>query len=1144
MAVELATGYVSLAVSTRDLSKGVDKAGRAAGRTYGSNFGSAAKGFLTGALVVGGLGKLGGVLKESIAGASDLQEAGSKVNQIFGKEGAKAVADFSTGSAKALGQTRLEVVNAAASFGTFGKAAGLGGKDLAKFSTGFAGLATDMASFFNTSPAEATEAIAAGLRGESEPLRKYGVLLDDASMRQEAMRLGLIKTTKTALTPQQKVLAAQGLIYKQTKDAQGDFAKTSGGLANQQRILAAQVSEAKAAIGVGLLPVVTKIVTFMNDRGIPAVAKFAGILRDRFGPALKELASGDNKAKIASTFEAIKSGVEKAFEAIKKIDAVDVGRGIDYVKDTFSTLKPTLDLVGRGFKFVSSHMDLVAKALPFLIAGFAAYKAAQAANNAVGRHSLVGFALQLGSTLSLTLANRALAKSIAGTTLQVAAGTTVENASAVARIRSTAATVAGVVATKAAGVASKLFAAGQWLVNAALTANPIGLVVVAIAALVGGLIYAYKNSETFRNIVNAAFQGVAKVAKAVFAWLSKAVKAVIGFVKSNWKLMVAILGGPIGLAAYAIRKHWGAITDRFRSAVAWVKGAFRAGWNTVKALIMTPVNNAKLGLAIIWDSIKGRFTAVKDWVKSTFKSAWAGIKDIILNPIRNARDTLRTVMGAIKDTFRSAVAAIGTIWDGLKAKAKAPIRFIVNTVINDGLINAFNTIARKVGAGTIDRVSLPKGFARGGWTGPGDRMKPAGIVHADEFVVNKPSRRRIERSNPGALDYMNTHGKLPGYWIGGGVRPVSGGADNSHGSNYYGARWAGDLTAGHGSRVGAWKAGVVSAVRHMTTSYGKHVKVNHGGEQTLYAHLSRIAVNAGQRVRQGQTLGQVGNTGNSFGPHLHFELRGGSGAIGSGKGDSGSGAKDSVVTRIIRWGSRLKDKLSGALGNMKGAGSGAVAELAKGVARKASGALYEKGKNWSQTIVSKIKDAAAGVGDKLKGAVGVGRAGAKRAALKLGATYAAYHSDPSGKPSMDMGVRNISNGNDILGHMKGNRGKYGVEYLIFNKRIYSANRGWGGGSSYYRPASGDHEHTKHVHATFRGYASGTNHATPGLHWVGERGPELLKFRGGEKVINNRQATTATNGAQIHQHFPSSANPQAAANAAGQRAVAALNSRGW
>lgn len=190
---------------------------------------------------------------DSVQAASDLNETVSKSSVIFG-DGAAEVQAFADTAATAIGQSKQTALDGAATFGVFGKSAGLAGKDLAKFSTDFVTLASDMASFNNTSPEEAIDAIGAALRGEAEPIRRYGVLLDDASMRQEALRLGLIKTTSEALTPQNKVLAAQELIFKQTKDAQGDFARTSDGLANSQRILEAEFQNSKAALGQNLLP--------------------------------------------------------------------------------------------------------------------------------------------------------------------------------------------------------------------------------------------------------------------------------------------------------------------------------------------------------------------------------------------------------------------------------------------------------------------------------------------------------------------------------------------------------------------------------------------------------------------------------------------------------------------------------------------------------------------------------------------------------------------------------------------------------------------------------------------------------------------------------------------------------------------------
>jgi hypothetical protein len=206
--------------------------------------------------------------KQAITAASDLEETQSKVGVIFGDSAGK-VEEFGDQAAKSIGQSKTVAMSAAATFATFGKSAGLTGDELAGFSTEFTTLASDLASFNNTSPEQAIEAIGAALRGEAEPIRAYGVLLDDATLKQEAMALGLIKTTKDALTPQNKVLAAQAAIYKQTTDAQGDFARTADGLANSQRTLSAEWQDAQAQLGQFLLPYAkTAVGTFTDLLGV------------------------------------------------------------------------------------------------------------------------------------------------------------------------------------------------------------------------------------------------------------------------------------------------------------------------------------------------------------------------------------------------------------------------------------------------------------------------------------------------------------------------------------------------------------------------------------------------------------------------------------------------------------------------------------------------------------------------------------------------------------------------------------------------------------------------------------------------------------------------------------------------------------
>ena len=298
--VEVGTAYVTIMPSAKgfasklqgELGGGMTSAGRRGGQQFTGGMSSSIKagaGKLFAPIAAGfaalGVGRL---FADAVSEASDLNEAGTKTEAIFGKAGKALVDQFAKKGPKALGQSTLEILNAASTFGTFGKAAGLSGKDLSKFSTGFATLSTDLASFYNTSPEEAVEAIGAALRGEAEPIRKYGVLLDDATLRQEALKMGLVKTTKEALTPQQKVLAAQSAIYKQTKDAQGDFAKTSGGLANQQRILQAEFKNIKGEIGKQLLPILTRLAGWFLREGLPAIRDFGGWIKDNLWPALKD----------------------------------------------------------------------------------------------------------------------------------------------------------------------------------------------------------------------------------------------------------------------------------------------------------------------------------------------------------------------------------------------------------------------------------------------------------------------------------------------------------------------------------------------------------------------------------------------------------------------------------------------------------------------------------------------------------------------------------------------------------------------------------------------------------------------------------------------------------------------------------------
>lgn len=335
--------------------KHVDRAERGTSRFKG---GLVALGPLAGAAAATG-GAAAVVLgKRWVDTASDISESTSKLETVLGAS-SKQVEDFAMTSAKSIGQSRSATLEATSTFAAFFKNLGQSNDVSAKSSIAFTKLASDMASFNNTSPEEAIQALSAGLRGEAEPLRRYGVLLDDASLKAQAMKDGLIKTTKDALTPQNRALAAQSLIFAQTKTQQGDFARTSDGLANQQRTLAAQFSDVGAKIGEKLLPFATKAVTALNNlidstsKGKGPIAAFAaGFTRvaDFIGDAVR--VAVDFGRKVRSVFSDTGSDGGKLASNIGRTvreiisTVTNLGRSIGR---TFNGVQDDLGDIGRGF---------------------------------------------------------------------------------------------------------------------------------------------------------------------------------------------------------------------------------------------------------------------------------------------------------------------------------------------------------------------------------------------------------------------------------------------------------------------------------------------------------------------------------------------------------------------------------------------------------------------------------------------------------------------------------------------------------------------------------------------------------------------------------------------------------------------------
>lgn len=776
MTSTLADAYVRLRPLIRDfvtdantaLNGPAQQAGNDAGKSFGSGFGTAVKAAVAGAAIAAGIAAKGLVV--AIGKASDLAETQSKVNVVFGK-GAPAIQEWAKGAATALGQSNQTALDGAATFALYGKAAGKTGADLVKFSTSMATLASDVGSFNNADPAQVIADFGSAMRGEFDPIEKYGVLLNETVVKNEALKLGIIKTTTAALTPQQRVLAVQSAILKQTGDAQGDFARTSTGLANQQRILKANFDNVSASIGQSLLPVATKFVTVLNTKLIPVIMELWRVhgpkitdwltnASTKFGELIDKVSSGG--------FGGIKDQIGGLGDSLNKVDWRELWGAI---VEAFKTLKEngagvneTLSVAGVVIGFLADHADLLAEYLPLLVAGWVAYKIAQAAANVVALAQVPIQAAQAASMFGMRGAMAANTAALNANTLALGGNVPPQNAgilariraigswialqartawstvttwantaatwistqaqaawaaamgwSAVASLRASAASVWARVVTIAGTAATWLATAATWALGAAMTfvAGPIGIIILVVAALVAGVIYAYKHNETFRNIVQAVWTFIKD------------------FIKGAWENV--------------IKPVWEGIVWFVMNAIV---PAFKWLWQIVKET---------------WNGLAGFISG-----------AWNNV----IKPVFNFLKTF--IMETIPNAFRSGVDIIQNVWGRIKDVAKVPVRFVIETVINNGLIGVFNSVADFLHLPSslrIPKVPMPPGFAGGGLL-PGspsdvDNMfgrGPGGALIAlasGEYVVNAKSTKKalpllewINRGAPGfagggLLDFLS-----------------------------------------------------------------------------------------------------------------------------------------------------------------------------------------------------------------------------------------------------------------------------------------------------------------------------------------------------------------------------------------------------
>lgn len=263
--------------SARDAARTAEREMREAARAARPSFSSQLKeglrgGFDIKSIALGsaaGIGLVGiasglkDVATQIIAVGRDATETRAKFNEVFGGL-SDSTRSWANTFADSVGRARIDTENFLASFQGLIEPMGFTNDQAAEFSKTLVTLATDVASFNNQLDADVVRDFQSALTGESEPVKKYGIIINETRVKQEALNMGIIKAGE-ALTEQQKVQVRYNILLKDTAAAQGDAIRTADSLANQQKRLEANWKNMADKISAVIVPALADMTSGFNE---------------------------------------------------------------------------------------------------------------------------------------------------------------------------------------------------------------------------------------------------------------------------------------------------------------------------------------------------------------------------------------------------------------------------------------------------------------------------------------------------------------------------------------------------------------------------------------------------------------------------------------------------------------------------------------------------------------------------------------------------------------------------------------------------------------------------------------------------------------------------------------------------------------